>query len=201
MIRMTWTITADGTIFLLFASILHLTERELPKNLCPPGILILHFPGMCVGSAVDSRIRQIGYVAFVRQGVDESLVFREYIKLVFIPQVKLIRQLSGFIHGNDEHYKVIKGVRRMESAEPVEDNICKEADAVYALVLYRFGQHFIDKSCEDKKDHFAIKWAKQIVATMAYFGHIKQGISSLSTTAQDCLLKVVNILGFKSRGQ
>lgn len=84
----------------------------------------------------------------------------------------------------------------MESEEPVGDDICKDADAVYALVLYRFGQHFIEKSCEDKKEHFAFQWAgrnlSRVVAMMAYFGHIKQGIGSLSTTAQDCLLAIHN---------
>lgn len=134
MIRMTWTITADGTIFPLFASILHLTERELLTNLCPSGILILQFPGMCVGSAVDSRIRQIGYVAFVRQGVDESLVFREYIKLVFIPQVKLIRQLSGFIHGDDANAELPKEafwVQWLDGGIPQLKNI--KSDEMVAL--------------------------------------------------------------------
>ena len=42
-IRLTWTITASGILFPLFCQVLHLNERELPKDKCPSGILIVEF--------------------------------------------------------------------------------------------------------------------------------------------------------------
>ena len=101
-IRLTYTMSSSGKLAPIFAQVLHLSERELPVETCPDGILLVAFPGLCIGSSVDSRHKHPGYVAFVRQGVDESLVFAKYVDKVFLPHVERLRQDLGFDPSTNE---------------------------------------------------------------------------------------------------
>ena len=100
-VRMTHTMSASGRLAPVFCQVMHLTERELSVDQCPSGIALLEIPGLCVGSAVDPRNKNTGFVVLVRQGVDESLIFDHYTRFVFIPHVKaLIKRNLEFDNEN-----------------------------------------------------------------------------------------------------
>lgn len=95
--RYTATMQASGGSFPVSLQLLHLTERELPKSLCPSGILLVRVPGLCIGSGQDIRNDSDGFVTFVRQGTDEALIYHHYIIHVFLPHLKLIRKKLGYV--------------------------------------------------------------------------------------------------------
>ena len=80
-IRLTWTISADGTVAAVYVSVLGLNSRELPVDTCPSGVLVLPIEGLAIGG-VDPDCRAIGYVAFVRAEKDlEKQNFKHYQKM------------------------------------------------------------------------------------------------------------------------
>ena len=101
-VRLTWTISASGGIAPIFCQILHLTERELPVATCPSGILIVEVPGLVIGAAADNRIKKLGYLCFVRQGIDECHIFREYINRVYIPYISRVQHQLKYINLRDD---------------------------------------------------------------------------------------------------
>ena len=48
----------------------HLTAAQLPKSVCPSGILQLSIPGWCVGADVQNGLSKVGYMFFLRDDVD-----------------------------------------------------------------------------------------------------------------------------------
>ena len=98
--RYTHTIQESGGCFPISMQMLHLTVRELPIDMCPTGILMGKFPGLCIGSGQDIRNNHFGTVMFVREGTDETLIFKNYVLHVFLPHVELIRQSLGFVRSD-----------------------------------------------------------------------------------------------------
>ena len=74
---------------------LHLNERELPTDKFPDGILLISVKGLCIGSEQDIRNNSDGYVAFVRQGTDEAIIFQQYINIVLLPHFQRVREAQG----------------------------------------------------------------------------------------------------------
>jgi len=98
-----------------------LNERELPKDKCPSGILIVEFEGLSVGAAADRRNREVGYVCFVRQGVNESDIFNAYIKQVYLPHIEFLRKGLDHIAKDD-----LFCVSWLDGAQPQMKNISSE---------------------------------------------------------------------------
>ena len=48
----------------------HLTAAQLPKSVCPSGILQLSIPGWCVGADVQNGLSKVGYMFFLRDDVE-----------------------------------------------------------------------------------------------------------------------------------
>ena len=51
--------------------------------------------GLCIGSEQDIRNNSDGYVAFVRQGTDEAIIFQQYINIVLLPHFQRVREAQG----------------------------------------------------------------------------------------------------------
>ena len=96
--RLTHTMSASGRMAPVFCQMLHLTERELPKDKCPDGVLIVEFPGLAVGASTDIRNNEVGYVVFARQGAPESLIFKKYIMKVYLPYLQMLRERLSYNH-------------------------------------------------------------------------------------------------------
>ena len=99
-VKLTHTFAANGTMAPLFVSVCGLTERELPTEQCPSGVLVLKIAGLCIGEASAT-----GTVIFVRNDNDkqtDKVRFRVYRDDVFLPFVSRQRTLcDGWNEGCD----------------------------------------------------------------------------------------------------
>ena len=91
---LTWSMTADGTIAPVYVTFLGLSERELPKETFPSGVLVMPIQGLAVGG-VDPSCTSVSYVAlFVQAGKDaEKQNFKHYQQAVFRPYVSKKRNV------------------------------------------------------------------------------------------------------------
>ena len=104
--RFTWSASADGTVAPAYVSFLGLSERELPKDSCPDGILVLPIEGLSVGG-VDPDCKSVGYIVFVRGGKDqEKQNFRYYQETVFRPYVERKKNLATGVPASEEDRSV-----------------------------------------------------------------------------------------------
>mmetsp|Transcript_55208 Transcript_55208/g.59818 ORF Transcript_55208/g.59818 Transcript_55208/m.59818 type:complete len:294 (-) Transcript_55208:21-902(-) len=92
--RLTWSMIADRTVAPVYVSFLGLSERELPKETFPSGVLVMPIQGLAVGG-VDPSCTSVGYVTFVRAGKEaEKNNFKHYQQAVFRPYVSKKRNVS-----------------------------------------------------------------------------------------------------------
>ena len=88
-----------------FITVTGVTERELPRDICPSGILYIKIPGLCLGAAQDLRHDAVVYVAFYRTErfeVSQSTAeqrkvsfYREHILKLFASKVR--EDLYGWV--------------------------------------------------------------------------------------------------------
>ena len=98
-VRITFTMNATGMLAATFITVTGLTERELPKEGCPSGVLHIAIKGLCVGAAQDLRHDAIGYLTLYRrekckvtQTTAEQRNFPFYRKEVLLPCIALVRE-------------------------------------------------------------------------------------------------------------
>ena len=65
-VKYTFTFSVASMMAPVHATVTGLNERELSKQECSPGQLILEIPGLCWGSNIDICNVHKGYVAFLR---------------------------------------------------------------------------------------------------------------------------------------
>jgi len=106
-VRLTFTINDAGMLAATFITVTGLTERELPKEGCLPGVLRVSIKGLCAGGAQDLRHDAVGYISFYRkekcaatQITVEQWNFTFYRLEILIPFIGLVRQkLYGHVEG------------------------------------------------------------------------------------------------------
>ena len=98
-VRLTFTMTGTGSLAPPFITVTGLSEKELPVETCPSGVMHIEIPGLCVGAGQDLRHEAIGYVAFIRANSNSASGkttdirnFEFYRDEVLIPFVGLIRE-------------------------------------------------------------------------------------------------------------
>ena len=91
--KLTYTLSAAGTIADMFISVCGLTEAELPSETCPSGLLAIQVEGLCVGGGgVTVGNKSKGWIVFVRSdpgnNADEKRYkfYRDNVLLPFIRQ-------------------------------------------------------------------------------------------------------------------
>jgi len=90
-----------------FITVTRFTERELPRDVCPSGILYIKIPGICIGSAQDLWHDAVGCVAFdcteiceISQSTAEQRNFSFYREHILKPFVSRVREDSyGWVKG------------------------------------------------------------------------------------------------------
>ena len=105
---------ATGMLAATFITVTGLTERELPKEGCPSGVLHIAIKGLCVGAAQDLRHDAIGYLTLYRrekckvtQTTAEQRNFAFYRKEVLLPFIALVREnLYGLKMGDPVPYEL-----------------------------------------------------------------------------------------------
>lgn len=93
--RMTFTMTADGTLAPLFAQALRLSEEELPKDKFENGLYLMPIKGMALSSGDARNDDNEGYILLCREGILEKDIHALYDEKVFKPLVKLKRLKLG----------------------------------------------------------------------------------------------------------
>ena len=88
-VKLTYTFSAAGTTAPIFISILGLTERELPQDLC----ISLKIKGLCVdGGGLTAESSQEGMILLIRGDVDYDKVrytiYRDQFFLPFVAKTK-----------------------------------------------------------------------------------------------------------------
>ena len=98
-VRLTFTMPGTGSLAPPFITVTGLSEKELPVETCPSGVMHIEVPGLCVGAGQDLRHEAIGYVAFIRANSNSASGkttdirnFEFYRDEVLIPFVSLIRE-------------------------------------------------------------------------------------------------------------
>jgi hypothetical protein len=98
-VRLTYTMNAMGMTAAPFITIYGLNERELSKDVYPDGHLIVAVPGLCAGGSQDVRIREVGYLCFIRSEKStvnnktaEQRNFEYYREKVLFPFIASIRE-------------------------------------------------------------------------------------------------------------
>lgn len=97
-VKHTFTFSAAGQLAPFYTTISGLSEKELPVETCPSGMLVMEVPGLAVGSDVDPSNNLPGYVVFLRKTGDNSLDKRKhkhYNDVAFIPHLQRTRQQWG----------------------------------------------------------------------------------------------------------
>ena len=97
-VRLTHTMCGLGIMAPLYVTIYGLSERELPHQDYPSGVLVLEIPGLCYASNLDARSSEKGYVVFTRASInleEEETVsyrnFKNYRQTVLLPYIQTIR--------------------------------------------------------------------------------------------------------------
>lgn len=70
-VRLSFTISGNGRVAPIWATVTGLTERELPPSECPSGIYITMVPGLTIGGT-DVMQEGYGYVALLRSNAMNS---------------------------------------------------------------------------------------------------------------------------------
>ena len=70
-VKLTFTFTGEGQVFNPYVTVSGLTERKLPSNECPSGILVLTIPGLSMERNSYPTCHNHGYVVFLRNTVSE----------------------------------------------------------------------------------------------------------------------------------
>jgi len=98
-VRLTFTMNATCMIAATFITVTGVTERELPRDVCPSGILYIKIPGLCLGAAQDLRHDTVVYVAFYRtercevsQSTAEQRKFSFYREHILKPFASKVRE-------------------------------------------------------------------------------------------------------------
>ena len=68
-VKITFTFTGEGQVFNPYVTVSGLTERELPSNECPSGIIVVPVPVISMESNKDLHWQNNGYVVFMRNTV------------------------------------------------------------------------------------------------------------------------------------
>ena len=73
-VKLTFTFTGAGQVFNLYVKVSGFTERELPSNECPSGILVVPIQGISLERKRYPTCQKNGYVVFLRNTVSEESV-------------------------------------------------------------------------------------------------------------------------------
>ena len=97
-VRLTVMINALGLMAAPFISVTGILREEMSLDVCSSGVYIICIPGLCVGSSVDPRHDDPGYIAFVgceksfkTQISAEQRNFEWYKTNVLLPCIELCR--------------------------------------------------------------------------------------------------------------
>ena len=103
-VKPTYTLTAGGQIAPIFITV-YVSEKEMPAEKCPSGVLFVTIPGLAVGSDIDPNNSLPGYIVFLRKTGDSSLDKRKhklYRDKILLPFVERLRQFNdGYVTGTD----------------------------------------------------------------------------------------------------
>ena len=96
-VNITFTFTGEGQVFNPYVTVSGLTERELPSNECPYGILFVPIPGISMESNRGPTCQKNEYVVFLIDTVSEEYVCLKnhdhYHKEVYNPCMDYIRKV------------------------------------------------------------------------------------------------------------
>jgi len=125
--RLTWTVSADGTVATPYISFIGLSIRELPQTTCEDGIMMIPIKGLAVGG-VNPDCQSVGYIVLVRSGVEmETHNFANYREHVYRKYVKSKRNLQvgmpipddevavGFQDGGGPQLKAVQSISLLQS--------------------------------------------------------------------------------------
>ena len=59
---------------------LKVTANELPRDMCPEGIIVIKVPGLCIGGSVDAFADQVGCICIARDydKIDEVICWEHW---------------------------------------------------------------------------------------------------------------------------
>jgi hypothetical protein len=101
-IKLTFTFNAAGQMAPLFISVTGLSEKELPSETCPSGMLVMKVKGLAIGANVNVDCESVGYVVFLRKSDTNELDTRRftyYRDEVYLPFIETIRKSMGYEPG------------------------------------------------------------------------------------------------------
>ena len=73
-VKITFTFTGEGQVFNTYVTVSGLTERELPSNECPSGIIVVPVPVISMERNRDPTFYNNGYVVFLINTVSEESI-------------------------------------------------------------------------------------------------------------------------------
>ena len=98
-VRHSVTMTAAGHVASIHMLVYGLTEKEMPRDISPTGIIFQPIVGLCYGGAQDSQNTTIGHVVFMRTGRDgegnisnDQVHHERYRNEIFLPFVEGTRR-------------------------------------------------------------------------------------------------------------
>ena len=102
-VKLAHTFSGGGHMAPIYITVTGLSEGQLPSSKCEDGMLVVEVPGLCIGSTSDLRIREIGYIVFLRKTDDNRLDqrrFLHYRDYVYRPFVAMLRKrYDGHVAG------------------------------------------------------------------------------------------------------